>query len=118
MNLTASDGGLESCLALSQVPAEVGAHLKNALKLTSLKDFVHIVSKRDFERELKVIVEAIPGATPLWVARTRAAYKAALDALEQVAVRAEQTSATDLEDPLHKDTINDLRDKWSELYGF
>jgi hypothetical protein len=69
VNLTASDGGLESCLALSQVPAEVGAHLKNALKLTSLKDFVHIVSKRDFERELKVIVEAIPGATHALVGR-------------------------------------------------
>ncbi len=57
INLAAADGGLDSCFQSCQVPNQVQEHFKMVLNLVKLKDFLLVVSKRDYEKELKAIVE-------------------------------------------------------------
>ena len=118
INVNASDGGLHSCFSSASVPQEVQDFFVNTLKVTSLVDFVHIVSGATYDTELKAMVETIQGHSPIWIARTRSAYKMASEAMKSTQAKtASMESAQDLDDPLHADTARDLQATFKKEYN-
>jgi len=117
INTAALDGGLSSCLTQAKCHAEIIAVIKK-LKIESLSDFVYYVEESKWEEDLKPIrdqAEAPVKTCGVALARLRAAWKAASEALKQ------QVTATptqdDLDLPLGQSISEELTRSWTAVYS-
>ena len=103
--LTASNGGLASCLTSVNAPPTLLPFIKS-LGIESLSDFVHFVTKAGYEAELKTCLAAPPELAEdrMALARLRAAWVAGERAL------------SNMSDPLPDPTVQEVWKALSDRY--
>ena len=111
---------LRRCLVDAKLPDAFVEHCLGTLKMESLDDFVNIVTIKDYETEIKaVLIDQCPETkdNPLYLARARAAWRAARTTLLRNEHKKQQgETVEELECALEHSTQETLLQQFQQTY--
>ena len=125
INVTAEDRGLSSCFELCLVKQPWAKSFSDHHQLELLEDFVGIVQALDekgsetWEASLTKQVKAVSGleTNQIALARFKAAYLAARDALQLCRSAAGKTGSEELDSPIPEGPDRQLQSDWKKRYA-
>ena len=111
------DRGLATCLAAAQIRPEWVADYKTAHGVSTLDDFVYMVTASEWEKSLTELVEGVASlkGNRIALARFKSAFECGKEALKQASQPNSKTQ--DEEEILPEGTMQQLNRDWQKRYN-